>query len=180
MLGIRLGLNFPDLDLSLPFLRHRSFLTHGLLLPVLLFFALRWCFGWRPRLQLFLDIPLRLLLIGICVACTVHLCFDLFPRAWYGFALIWVPFYGRATPTFSWMWLGASCVVCLYLALLLVRHLLEIMLSALGLGLTFVLESSKESSFVLALGALLLVSTFALALPSKARGMVQEWAGQRS
>ncbi len=162
--GLQIGTSFPDLDQTLPLLRHRSLLTHGVLLPFLLFVALRK--EQHPALRLFV--------VGFCLASTVHLCFDLFPVSWRGYALIWIPLYGRASAQFSWIWIGLGCVVCLYLALLLVKHALEILLSAVGLGATFVLNSAGERSVMWSLLVLLIAGGIALILPSRAKSLLRE------
>ena len=112
-IGIVIGLNLPDLDYRVSFLVHRSIVTHGFLFPLLLF----WGIHKRELAQL------RLPLIGFSLSLAAHLCFDLFPVAWIGYALISVPLYGRTDPLFSWLWIAGSIVLCLYLALLLVKNL---------------------------------------------------------
>ena len=167
--GLQIGMGFPDLDQSLPLLLHRSLLTHGVLLPLLLFMVLR-----KQPHDKEPHLALRLFAMGFCLASTVHLSFDLFPRAWRGFALIWIPFYGRASAQFSWIWIGLGCVLCLYLALLLVRHALEILLGAVGLGTTFALNYADERSVMWSLLALLIAGCIALALPSRAKSLLRE------
>jgi hypothetical protein len=160
--GLQLGIGFPDVDQRLPYFLHRSVLTHGILVPLALFLVLRKATHPAPRW----------FAMGFCIATTVHLCFDLFPRAWWGYALIWVPFYGRTTPTFSWLWIVLGCVVCLYLALLLVRHALEILVNVVGLGITLALSSAGER-VGLALAFLFVVVGVAFALPSHAAALTK-------
>jgi hypothetical protein len=92
LLALLLGLNLPDLDHQLPFLVHRSILTHGCLAPLGLFLI-----AYRDKSN-----PLRFFSMGFSLAAVIHLCFDLFPRAWAGFALIHIPFWGRTDWLFSW------------------------------------------------------------------------------
>ena len=110
-IGIGLGISFPDFDQRVDFLTHRSILTHGLILPLALF-ILASASGSRA---------LRWLTIGVCVSLGVHLAFDLFPRAWMGFALVHIPAYGWTHPIFSQIWIGGSMFACLLMTLSLVR-----------------------------------------------------------
>jgi hypothetical protein len=85
VVGLVVGMYLPDLDQRLPFLLHRSILTHNAFLPLLLA-----CFLRRKKRP-----ALCLLTIGLCGALAVHLAFDLFPNSWAGYALISLPFFGR-------------------------------------------------------------------------------------
>lgn len=126
VVGSFIGLRFADFDHSfrwLPLLDHRSLLTHSFLVPLLVF--------WVLRKQT--DPASRLFVMGICIASAVHLGFDLFARSWYGYALIHLPFYGRASPLFSQTWILVSLVVCLYLACRLLRNVGELGLALAGL-----------------------------------------------
>ncbi len=78
------------------------------------------------------------------------------------------------------MWIGISCVVCLYLALLLVRHLLEILLGAVSLVATFFSQSAGEHSIILVLVVLLMASSLILMFPSRAVAMLRQWASERA
>jgi hypothetical protein len=164
IVGIRVGISFPDIDLRVPFLLHRSLLTHGLLLPLLLFFFI----------QKHSHHALRWFAMGAYGALAIHLCFDLFPRSMRGFALISIPMYGRASALFSWLWIGLSCVVCLYLMALLIKYVFELFVSLIGLALTFVSTSAGERSVGLSLLALLLAICVAFALPSPAGMMLRQ------
>jgi len=164
--GIPVGTSLPDVDQRLPFLMHRSLLTHGLLLPVLLFVAIR----KHP------EHTARLFTMGFCLASAIHLCFDLFPRGWRGYALIWIPLHGRADATFSWLWIGAGCIVCLYLALVLVKYVFEIFLAAASLVATFAWNSSGEPRAGLSALALTAAVAAVLLLPSRAGTVLRQAA----
>ena len=90
-------------------------ITHGPLVPFLVFLPAS---GNKP-------IPIRLFAMGMILAVAVHLCFDLFPRGWTGYALIHIPGFGWAFPLFSWSWIALSIICCLYMAMRLVRNALE-------------------------------------------------------
>lgn len=135
LLGVALGLHFPDVDSRFKqlvpswFLLHRSILTHGLLLSLILYLWL------RKRAS---DMPaLRYFVIGLSFALAVHLAFDFFPKGWTGFALIHIPWYGRTSALFSQAWLLFSIVTCLYLALLLMRNFVEWVAGVGALALSF-------------------------------------------
>src|SRR5215212_4286239 len=147
LLGLAMGLHFPDVDGRLKWLiptwllLHRSILTHGLIASLLLFLAVRRRGGEGTALRLFV--------IGVSLAVAVHLCFDFFPRGWAGFALIHVPVYGRTTALFSQTWLILSILSCLYAAFLLVRNVVEFALSIGSLLTSFVIHAAEEGRVVL-------------------------------
>jgi hypothetical protein len=92
VLGAAIGAVVPDVDQAIPYLVHRSGLTHSIL-PALL---LGRFFG--PRLG-----------AGALVGTAVALSDDLFPRAYQGFALIHLPFLGRiGLWTIPWLWLNVA------------------------------------------------------------------------
>lgn len=124
LIGAIIGLKFADLDQRLPFLEHRSILTHNGLLVLLLFW-------WTQRQSEPQRTADRLCGIGFCVANAVHLSFDLFPRRWSGPALIHVPAYGETSALFSQVWLFLSVCLCLWLALRAIRSRQELLV---GLG----------------------------------------------
>ncbi len=115
VLGLYLGEWVPDVDQDYGFLTHRSVFTHGWLLPLLLFSLVA---GKRA-------LSLRLFAAGFCLGVAVHLSFDLFPRAWQGFALIHVPVFGWTYPVISWVWIAGSMLACVYLALRLITNVLQ-------------------------------------------------------
>ena len=113
--GLALGDWFPDIDQKTSLLLHRSIVTHGPLVPLIIFAV---AVGTR-------SIPLRWFALGLTLGVAIHLSFDLFPSSWSGFALISVPSYGWTASWFSWVWIAISTVACIYLALRLVRGVLE-------------------------------------------------------
>ncbi len=156
LIGIVAGLALPDIDLRWSFLGHRSIVTHGFLVPILLF--------WLASQQK--HITTRLLAVGFCVAAAVHLSFDLFPKAWTGYALIYIPGYGRTNPEFSWLWTAANIVICMYLALMLINSIFELIAVVVGVLATFSLHVVQTSIFTPALIVLVVATGIALLLPA--------------
>lgn len=159
LLALLLGLNLPDLDHQTQFLVHRSILTHGFLVPLGVFLLV-----YKDK-----TASPRFLSMGFSLAAVTHLCFDLFPRAWIGFALIHIPFWGRSTPLFSWVWLSMSIIICLYLTFVLIKTLLDIVIAVGSLGLAFTFYASTQPIFWPALITLLLGVGVTLVLPTNSR-----------
>ena len=135
--GLAVGDWFPDIDQKTGLLLHRSILTHGALVPLIVFAA---AYGTRV-------IQLRWFALGVTVGLAVHLSFDLFPIGWSGFALISVPGYGWTAPWFSWTWIAFSTVASTYLAARLVRSGLDGSLFILSLILAFGYVAMDEDAF---------------------------------
>lgn len=157
LLGVVIGIHLPDVDNRLrelippSMLLHRSILTHGLIISLLLFLWLRKRGGKTSSLRFFM--------IGLSLALAVHLCFDFFPRGWVGFALIHIPFYGRATAIFSQAWIILSIVMCLYLAFLMLRNVIESVLSGGSLVLSFIISAFENRGSILSALLLLALAT---------------------
>ena len=135
--GLAVGNGFPDIDQKTGLLLHRSIVTHGALVPLIVFAA---AFGAR-------TIQLRWFALGVALGVAVHLSFDLFPNGWSGFALISVPGYGWTAPWFSWTWIAASAVACTYVAARLVRSGLDGSLFILSLIFAFGYIAVGEDAF---------------------------------
>lgn len=134
LVGAGLGIRAADIDQSLPFLLHRSIVTHGLLFPAI---------AWGLAVYLH-HARLRMFAIGLGIAMAVHFCFDLYPVAWTGYALIHVPGYGRTSVMFSWTWLSVSALIGLYGALWLVWSMRELVLSIISAAGTFAYYIPRE------------------------------------
>ena len=163
LLALLLGLNLPDLDHQVSFLVHRSILTHGFLVPLGLFLAVH-----KEKMT-----SARFFSMGFSLAAVTHLCFDLFPRAWKGFALISIPFWGRSSALFSWLWISLSIIVCLYLTFVLIQTLVDIVLVLGSLGLAFIYYASSQPIFWPALITLLVTVGITLVLPVNSRELVR-------
>ena len=84
----------------------------------------------------------------LCLGFVVHLAFDLFPRAWTGYALISIPGYGWLPSVVSCGWIAVSALLCAYWAARLARGLLEsagLVLGAVGI---FIVAAPGENSLV--------------------------------
>lgn len=146
--GLVIGNWLPGIDQRTQLLLHRSIITHGPLIPLIGFAVV---FYSSARV-------LRWFVIGVCIGTAVHLCFDLFPKGWQGFALVSVPAFGRTHPLFSWLWLGFGTVACIFMAAKLVRSGGELMLFFLALVASFALIAFGESAFWRPMAAIIIAA----------------------
>ena len=111
--GAWFGLKFPDFYQRTDLLLHRTIITHGPLVPLVLFLLLR-----NAR-----HGSARLFPMFVCLGFVVHLAFDLFPARWTGYALISVPIYGWLPGWVSISWMAGSVLTCAYYAIRLANGL---------------------------------------------------------
>ena len=145
VVGAWIGLMLPDVDQRTDLLLHRSIITHGPLIPLIVFLLVR-----NAR-----HLTVRVLPMSLCLGFVVHLAFDLFPRAWSGYALISFPVYGWLPPVVSIMWIAATALLCAYWGARLVRGLFEwagVLIGAVGI---FAYAAPGEASLIGPLIALL-------------------------
>jgi len=119
------GINFPDLDLALVFLGHRSIITHGILVP---FFIYRFLtkYSEKPFLSKYLSKFLTntkiknefldFTYIGFLIGIAIHLCADIFPKTYIGFALIKLPFWIPVGVVLSFVWMFGNMFFALKIA----------------------------------------------------------------
>ncbi len=159
-----IGLKLPDFDQSFywrPLIVHRSLLTHSALLPLILFWLLRAHVIGKKA-----DPRLRLSLMGFLLATAVHFCFDLFPSAWTGYALVHIPLLGWVGAWPSAFLLGSGALASLYFACRLFQRISDVYLSALGLATCYGWAAAHAPTFSFAaLMALVAMSVIAFALP---------------
>jgi hypothetical protein len=91
-----LGLMWPDFDLWLPGLTHRSAVTHGLWLPLGIALLARRRAWLAP------------VAAGLALGIAVHCAPDLFPKSMRGYALIKLPFVPGIDWPLSWGWLALT------------------------------------------------------------------------
>ena len=133
--GAWVGLKLPDVDQRTDLLLHRSIITHDPLVPLVLFLVLR---NVRRTWA-------RVLPMSVCLGFVVHLAFDLFPKAWYGYALISVPVYGWLPGWASIVWISGSAFTCAYWSARLVRGTLEPLILVVGSAGIFIYAARSES-----------------------------------
>jgi len=120
------GLEFPDFDLHLLFfLGHRSILTHGIIIPFFLYTFLineRYFKISNKIFERFFsnkNVSKEILdyaYIGFLIGIAIHLCADLFPKAWIGFALIVFPPWIPMGAPFSIFWMLLNMFLALKIA----------------------------------------------------------------
>lgn len=134
--GVWFGLKLPDFDQRTDLLLHRSIITHGPLAPMVLFVLLR-----NARSN-----SIRLFPMFVCLGMVVHLAFDLFPRAWWGYALISVPVYGWLPAWLSIFWMACSALACSYWAFRLANGLLMSLVAVFGAVGIFLYAAPGENA----------------------------------
>lgn len=144
--GALVGLKFPDIDQRVDFLLHRSVLTHGPLIPIVLFLIIKRASKNRPLSEQSGTVGLFTMFLSLGFG--VHLAFDLFPRQWYKHALISIPGYGWTPAVVSWIWIAFSTIFCAVLAARLARGLAGVGLFLFGTVVIFVYALQGEASFV--------------------------------
>ena len=135
ILSAYIGSRFPDIDQHTSLLTHRSILTHGLLVPLVLFLIAFWMKNDR----------LRNFVLIFMISIAVHLCFDLFPKAWFGYALIHVPNLGWTPAVVSKVWMFTSVVFCMYASISLINKGSQVFLLVLGTASIFTYQSFGEA-----------------------------------
>jgi hypothetical protein len=167
------SLRFPDLDRLFtlpPVFVHRSLLFHSPFLALLLLCVVRGLERTRYEGPITSHIranPVpRLMGIGISAGFAVHLCFDLFPRWWHGYALVYMPFWGRLAPLHSAIWLGLSGLICLWVACCLLRKKFDLFLAVACVAACYGYAAYREPRIAFsALVALCVASAVAFVLP---------------
>lgn len=122
---------FPDIDQVLAFLRHRSFLSHSALLPLILLMSLKPQFQWVT--------------IGVSMAIGSHLVFDMYPRGWGSYSQIYILGYGYTGEIFSWIWMFVNMLLCLKIIAKFSKNLAEKTVTTVLLSCVFLFQSLWEN-----------------------------------
>jgi hypothetical protein len=138
------GIGVPDLDFVLPFVTHRSALTHSVV-PVLALLVLH---PMRGRIA-----------CGVALGIGVHLSADSFPNAMTGYATVKLPFAGSIGALWSYVWLGANALVALLMGGVLALRVLPppwgaAILGAVAVGAVVYLATTDGGWPVLAIAGL--------------------------
>ena len=145
-----IGLKLPDIDQQVGFLLHRSIITHGPLFPLLAYI-----FATTEH-----PVPRRFAL-GACGGLAVHFAFDLFPRAWQGYALVSLPVYGWMPPVVSWVILGGTLLLSMCYTVKCSRSGMDTVMLLVVLAASFWFAVRNENALWLPLAVL--VSSFVVA-----------------
>ncbi|WP_319370175.1 hypothetical protein [uncultured Ilyobacter sp.] len=138
-----LGIKFPDWDLKLK-LKHRNILTHS---PVVMIF-------FYKIFKVENNMEFRFFIMGFSMALALHFIFDLFPKGWFGGALLKVPFIDKTlSPGGSIASLLTSTILCMVTAISYTKNFTEfILLFFLGLS-SLVFNIKKEKKIIRPLAA---------------------------
>ena len=163
-----IGLMWPDFDLWLPGLTHRSAVTHGLWLPLVVVLLVRRQAWLAP------------VAAGLALGIAVHCAADLFPEAMRGYAMVKLPFVTGIGRALSWAWLMLTVVLGIVLPLRWVearwgREGLGIAAAATAvLALAYLVLNREPPEMALGVGGAL-----ALAHPYARRGIVERLSAWR-
>lgn len=132
-IGYILGIDYPDIDIKIKFLKHRSFFTHSPILTIIIYYL------WGDK-----SSDLIYILSGFSFAVGVHLAFDLFPKKWTGGSII-KPFGGVL---FSKIYIFFGSLISFFFGLKIAGNLDTYMiLSILGIIAVFI-YSKKEKTLL--------------------------------
>ena len=87
----------------------------------------------------------RVLPMSVCLGFVVHLAFDLFPRAWSGYALSSMPVYGWLPGWVSIVWISGSVLACAFWSGRLVHGTLEPLILVVGAAGVFIYAVRSEN-----------------------------------
>ena len=151
-IGAAFGVFFPDFDQTFlkinSIIQHRSIITHSCLLGLIFLWLSK-----RDQSELF-----RFFAVGIFIGIAVHLSFDLFPRRWWGGALIYIPLIGNLRslpfdgdllpPLFSSLWILGNIWFCLVQVYRIMSKNNQYLIASVFIMLfIFLIASTRERNF---------------------------------
>lgn len=148
---------FPDSDQKiLSFLSHRSILTHGILLPILIHWILNKTLKHRKEI-------LDYIYVGLLIGISIHLTADLFSKSFVGYATIKLPFQitseGLFLKTksiggfFSILWIFLNAILGFFISYKIldkknINNFFKIILFIIPLSLGIFYMISEEGTFL--------------------------------
>lgn len=146
-----IGLRFPDIDLKIKGLRHRSIITHSFLLSLVLFI-----FHKSEMLTLIWmktsDIT-GTVIAGLSFGMTLHFLYDLRPKKFVGSALIQFPFTqgykkrNALTAPQTVMWLIVSCIIQSLISVYYISSYYEMVILLGCTAFTLYFKRNSEKGF---------------------------------
>lgn len=141
-----IGLKFPDIDLKIKGLGHRSILTHSPLLTVGLWILHKKNYLWLVYKGKY-DIT-NYVIIGLALGIAVHLLYDLRPKSFKGSALITYPYVkGSLSINESIIFMLISVLINLFLVISYVKTLYEMLILFILFIITLIKKKNVEKGF---------------------------------
>ena len=132
------GIKLPDWDFKLD-LRHRNILTHSPFITII-FIAL-----YETKTSYFF----KYFIIGFSTAIAIHILFDLFPRKWYGGALLKIPFNNiSCSEETTKLFFTITILVSTFLAIFYMTDIKEYYFVLLYSVITFIKKRKYENTFI--------------------------------
>lgn len=141
-----IGLKYPDVDLKIKGLGHRSIVTHSFFLTTILMYLHKKNYLWLVYSAKY-DIT-RFMIIGLALGIAIHILYDLRPKAYKGTALIKFPYMNRGlsvNQSIAFMLLTVG--VCLFTVIFYVKTLYEMLILLFLLIFTIIKKRKVEKGF---------------------------------
>lgn len=140
------GLQFPDMDLKIKGLGHRSIVTHSFLLPTIFMYLHQKNYLWLVYNAKY-DIT-KFMIIGLALGIAIHILYDLRPKAYKGTALIKFPYMAKGlTVNQSIAFMLLTVGVCLFIVIFYVRTLYEMLILLTVITFTIIKKRKIEKGF---------------------------------
>ena len=141
-----IGLKYPDVDLKIKGLGHRSIVTHSFFLTTILMYLHKTNLLWLVYGAKY-DIT-RFMIIGLSLGIAIHILYDLRPKAYKGTALIKFPYMNRGlsvNQSIAFMLLTVG--ICLFTVIFYVKTLYEMFVLLFLLIFTIIKKRKVEKGF---------------------------------
>ena len=132
------GIKLPDWDFKLG-LRHRNILTHSPFITII-FIAL-----YETKTSYFF----KYFIVGFSIAIAIHILFDLFPRKWYGGALLKIPFNNiSCSEETTKIFFTITALISTFLGIFYMTDIKEYYFVLVYSVITFIKKRKYENAFI--------------------------------
>ena len=132
------GIKLPDWDFKLG-LRHRNILTHSPFITII-FIAL-----YETKTSYFF----KYFIVGFSTAIAIHILFDLFPKKWYGGALLKIPFNNiSCSEETTKILFTITALISIFLVILYMTDTQEYYFVLVYSVITFIKKRKYENAFI--------------------------------